>query len=92
MDEKKFKGEISDELLELVAGGKYNFDDFIEEELEEMLLALNATVNKKVIDLSTAMSLMTLVYREEASPSEVIKACSGSSRSAVDELLSRLKD
>ena len=69
MDEKKFKGEISDELLELVAGGKYNFDDFIEEELEEMLLALNATVNKKLIDLSTAMSLMTLVYREEASPS-----------------------
>lgn len=92
MDEKKFKGEISDELLELVAGGKYNFDDFSEEELEEMLLALNAMVNKKVIDLSTAMSLMTLVYREEASPSEVIKACSGSSRSSVDELLSRLKD
>ncbi|MGN0670935.1 MAG: hypothetical protein ACI4JZ_10335 [Oscillospiraceae bacterium] len=92
MDEKKLKGEISDELLELVSGGKYNFDDFSEEELEEMLLALNATVNRKLIDLNTAMSLMTLVYREEASPSEVIKACGSSSRSAVDELLSRLKD
>lgn len=89
MNEKKFKGEISDELLEIVAGGKYNFDDFSEDELEEMLLALNATVNKNLIDLNTATALMSLVYHGDASPYEVIKACSA--RSTVDELLSRLK-
>ena len=91
MDEKKIKGEISDELLEIVSGGKYDFDDFSEDELEEMLLVINATMNKKLIDLNTATALMSLVYQGDASPSEVIKACSGSSRSAVDELLSRLK-
>ena len=92
MDEKKLKGEISDELLEIVSGGKYDFDDFSEDELEEMLLVINATMNKKLIDLNTATALMSLVYQGDASPSEVIKACSGSSRSSVDELLSRLKD
>lgn len=90
MDEKKFKGEISDELLEIVVGGKYNFDDFSEDEIGEMLFVINATVNKKLIDLNTATALMSLVYEGDASPSEVIKACSA--RSAVDELLSRLKN